>query len=62
MQIAAADVNVMPVNVSNKLILDYSLSKLGSVQANLRMYKSTKMTVIELQSTNSNIQYYRSGR
>ena len=44
----AADVNVMSINVYKELFLDYSLSELRPVQANLRVYASSHMTVIEL--------------
>ena len=42
-----ADVNVIPISVYKNLFHDYSLNQLGPVQANIRMYNSTNMTVIE---------------
>ena len=43
----AADINVKTVRVDKNLFHDYSLSKLGPVQANLRVYNFIKMTFIE---------------
>ena len=42
----AADFTVISLRACENLYHDYSLKKLGPVQANLRVYNSTSMTVI----------------
>ena len=43
---AGADVNVMHISVYKGLSHDYSLTELGLVQGNLKVYNTTSMNVI----------------